>query len=143
MRCRVACLLLWTVCVMAGASASAQPARRSVEPRVQALAARLSLTAQQTNEVRTILLEAQARLVVMRDDMRTPSPERHRARQLILWNAEDRIWALLTCTQKDAYHLMERERRATQLEALDEAQREPPPRPRHRPRPGRSRRRGW
>jgi hypothetical protein len=146
MRSRVACFVLWTVCALGPVSASAQPAvgRRSVEPRVQALAARLALSPQQTGEVRVILLDAQAELVAMRDDIRTPGPERQAARQRILWHAEDRIWALLTCPQKDAYRLMERERRAAQLEALDEAQREPPPPPpRPRPRPGRPRRRGW
>jgi hypothetical protein len=134
----VRALVLATVLLSAG-GADAQPVRsgladRVIEARVSELVARLALTQEQVTAVRGILAEARSELAAMRTAA-PPGPDRRDARQAILWRAEDRIWALLTCTQKDAYRILERERHTAQLERLAE---ERPFAPRHgRPRPHR------
>lgn len=110
-------------------AARAQPpeaeAREALEARVRLLEGRLGLSPSQVGEVRAILRDAAVRLRALRaarEDDGAPGARRD-ARQRILWEAEDRIWALLDCTQKDAYRLLERERRA----ALDRGALHGPP----------------
>lgn len=100
---------------------------RVIEARVETLVARLALTQEQVTAVRAILVDARRELAAMRVSA-APGPSRRDARQAVLWRAEDRIWALLTCAQKDAYRILERERHAAQLERLAE---ERPLGPRH------------
>lgn len=87
-----------------------------VEARLAELRTRLTLDAAQTTQVRAILEDGKRRMEALRAEGGAPSPERHRARRDILWSVEDRIWALLTCAQKDAFRLYHREQMAERME---------------------------
>lgn len=104
-----------------GLDASAQPPRENpgIVARVEALTTRLTLTDAQRAAVTAILERAERALRALRPSARA-GYDVHEERQRILWEAEDGIWALLSCTQKDAYRLMERERRGELLDRMRE-----------------------
>lgn len=90
-----------------------------VEARLAELRQRLSLDDRQTERVRVILQEAHARMQALRASSEGPGDERVRLeRRQILWDVEDRIWALLSCPQKDAFRLYVRERAAARMDAM-------------------------
>jgi hypothetical protein len=116
----VACLVLpGFVGLAPGAVALAQPPDGpgfDVETRLAELTARVGLDAAQAQQARVILTDARQQLLAARASAAQggpPMPERRRA---ILWQAEDRLWAILSCPQKDAFRLYIRERMAERLE---------------------------
>lgn len=101
----------------ASSSALAQPPDAGtpegfdVERRLTELQARVGLDATQVPAVRTILEDARRQMEALRASAGAgPRDGRFRdARRAILFQVEDRIWALLSCTQKDAFRLYIRE----------------------------------
>ncbi len=116
-------VLTFVIVLAASAGVRAQPPPMRDHPgvaaRADALTTRLALTAAQRVSVIAILEQAERALRALRPSARE-GEDVHAERQRILWDAEDRIWALLSCTQKDAYRLMERERRGALLDRMRE-----------------------
>ena len=118
------------------APSSAQPPQAAqqgfdVEQRLAEITARVGLDATQQAQARTILTDArneleQARAAAARGTVQMPEQ-----RRAILFRAEDRLWAILTCAQKDAFRLYVRERMLERRERRAEVF-GPPPGPRGR-----------
>lgn len=82
-----------------------------LEQQLESLRTRLALDPGQTQQVRVILEDARRRMQATRPTAGAPhDPAVGELRRQILWDVEDRIWALLSCPQKDAFRLYQRER---------------------------------
>lgn len=103
-----------------GQAAAGDPNAR-MEARLAELTARLSLTPQQQTEARRIYTETRAELDALRqsaagtENARQDPALRARFRE-IRFRAEDRLWALLRCEQKDQLRLLMREKRTERME---------------------------
>ena len=108
-------------------SAAAQPgagahAGVDVEARLAELRVRLGLDANQTNQVRAILVDARTQMDALRASASTGPrgpgafADFRQRRRAILFQVEDRIWAVLSCPQKDAFRLYIREQMEERLD---------------------------
>ncbi|MFO0692387.1 MAG: hypothetical protein U0230_02415 [Polyangiales bacterium] len=100
--------------------AGGDPSAR-MEARLAELTQRLSLTPQQQTQARQIQTETRAELDALRQSAQGSANPRQdpalRARfREIRWRAEDRLWALLSCEQKDRLRILMREKRAERME---------------------------
>jgi len=93
-----------------------------VEARLAELRTRIGLDANQTTQVRAILTDAKNQMEALRASAQT-APRAPGAfddfrdrRRAILFGAEDRIWAILSCPQKDAFRLYVREQMEERLD---------------------------
>lgn len=105
-------LLIGVTAVAAVAHAQPSPGGRpglDVEARLAEITTRMSLDAAQAAQARVILSEAQQDLA-RAQAAATDAPVPPDVRRAIMWRVEDRLWAILTCTQKDAFRLFLRER---------------------------------
>lgn len=102
-----------------------------VEQRLAEITARVGLDAAQQAQARTILTDARNELEQARAAAARGAAQMPEQRRAILFRAEDRLWAILSCAQKDAFRLYVRERMLERMERRAEVF-GPPPGPRGR-----------
>ncbi len=83
---------------------------------VEEMTERVQLTTTQQAELRRILEEAARGAENIRTATEPRTTQRHQAMRGLRHGADDRIWALLSCEQKDLYRLYKRDRRMMHMQ---------------------------